>query len=186
MKTLKVVSKRGPRAVAVCLAALLTLQGSLPVICAAAGTGGGNAAAAVRARRGDGRAIDRGAHGLRRHAHRHHQSRDRRRGGRAAARDPRRRQEVRHGQPDRLGCGHAPPVRHRGRAGDHRRSSSTCRRSFRARRSRSASATKPSSCPASCRAPPSCSAPARSPPRRRPRARSSTCSRCPAAARASR
>ena len=110
MKTLMVVSNRAPRAVArgPGRAADAVLQPA--GIRSAARTGGGDAAAAVRARRGDVRSIDRGSHGLRRHAHRHHQSRDRRRGGRAAARDSRRRQEGRDGQPDRLGCRRAPPA----------------------------------------------------------------------------
>ncbi len=45
MKTLSIVSKRGPRTVAACLAALLTLQCSLPVLAQQPATGRGGAAA---------------------------------------------------------------------------------------------------------------------------------------------
>ena len=57
----------------------------------------------LRSSAADRRPLDGPCNDVRRHAHRGHQSGGRRRGGRPAARDPDRRQERRHGQPDRLG-----------------------------------------------------------------------------------
>ena len=90
----------------------------------------------------DRRPLD-GAHDrLRHHAHRGHQSGGRRRRGRAAARDPDRRQGAGHGQPDRLGRRRAQAVRRRRRSPASRRSSSSCRRCSPAKTSASTSTTR--------------------------------------------
>ena len=66
-------------------------------------SGQGQRGTALRARCRDVRWIDHRSR-LRRYAHRHHQSGDRRRGGRSASGDSRRRQEGGDGQPDRGGA----------------------------------------------------------------------------------
>ena len=62
---------------------------------------------------------------------------------RPAARDSRRRQSARHGQPDRVERDRAEALRPRGRAGRSPRCSSSCGCSFPAKTSRSARPTKP-------------------------------------------
>ncbi len=119
----------------------------------------------------DGGPIDGAADRLQHHPDRDHQSGGGgcRRGG--AARDPDRRQDAGHDQPDRLGRRAARAVRSRRRAAGRRRCSSSCRRCFPVKTSRSASTRTRRFSPATSRARTSCCARPRSP--RRPRTKRS-------------